>query len=101
MAACVKCNGPIEKQSGKGRRPRYCSVECRRAGELEIKRVNRRLQTLEDQHSDLKSQPAPSLFGEIPRFCGCLNDAAHVEHLRTQIEAGEQRLRVLFDEEAR
>lgn len=44
---CVKCEGPlVQPKTG---RPRwYCSPACRRAGEFELRRLQARLQQLED-----------------------------------------------------
>lgn len=47
MNKCVKCGIPIEKNSDKGRSKTYCSVGCRRAAELEIRRINGRIEGLE------------------------------------------------------
>lgn len=47
MESCVKCKQPIEESKGTGRKKMYCSVACRRAAELEIKRINERITGLE------------------------------------------------------
>ncbi|MDP9222798.1 MAG: hypothetical protein M3P18_02895, partial [Actinomycetota bacterium] len=45
---CVKCGIPIV-QSGQGRPSLYCSKECRRAGEYELRRIQHQLEELEDR----------------------------------------------------
>ncbi|MBS0483992.1 MAG: hypothetical protein JSS06_02050 [Proteobacteria bacterium] len=47
MGNCVKCKQPIEESKGTGRKKVYCSVACRRAAELEIRRINERITGLE------------------------------------------------------
>jgi len=47
MRNCIKCEQPIEENKGTGRKKVYCSVACRRAAELEIKRTNERITGLE------------------------------------------------------
>jgi hypothetical protein len=47
MQNCVKCKQPIEESKGTGRKKAYCSVACRRAAELEIRRINERITGLE------------------------------------------------------
>ena len=47
MENCVKCKQPIEESKGTGRKKVYCSVACRRAAELEIRRINERITGLE------------------------------------------------------
>jgi hypothetical protein len=47
MKSCVKCKQPIEESKGTGRKKVYCSVACRRAAELEIRRINERITGLE------------------------------------------------------
>ena len=52
--ACLKCGGPLPERPATGRPPAYCSVACRRAAEFEIRRLNRRLETLETKASALR-----------------------------------------------
>lgn len=46
--ACLVCRKPLERPEV-GRPPSYCSTSCRRAAEYELRRLQRRLQALEDQ----------------------------------------------------
>jgi predicted nucleic acid-binding Zn ribbon protein len=46
--ACLVCRAPLERPE-MGRPPSYCSTGCRRAAEYELRRLQRRLQVLEDQ----------------------------------------------------
>lgn len=50
---CVKCFRPLE-QAQTGRPPRYCGEPCRRAAEYEVKRLQRRLETLEEDRRTLR-----------------------------------------------
>jgi len=47
MQNCVKCKQPIGESKSVGRKKVYCSVACRRAAELEIRRINDRITGLE------------------------------------------------------
>jgi hypothetical protein len=49
-AGCLVCGGPL-KRPAVGRPPTYCGVPCRRAGELERERLQRRLERLEDSRA--------------------------------------------------
>ena len=48
MKSCAKCKQPIKETKGVGRNKTYCSAGCRRAAELEIRRINERLVKLEN-----------------------------------------------------
>jgi hypothetical protein len=43
---CRKCGGPLPEAATTGRLAAYCSVECWRMAELEVKRINRCLEAL-------------------------------------------------------
>lgn len=49
MSTCIKCGAALQEQTGRGRPALYCGRACRRAAELEIRRINNRLSGLEDQ----------------------------------------------------
>jgi len=44
---CVACAGPVT-QPATGRPAKFCSTACRRAADLEVRRLDRRLSTAED-----------------------------------------------------
>lgn len=73
MNRCLKCGASIEKDAGVGRPKSYCSVACRRAAELEIRRVAARIADLEAQLMRTRLPgyweltPASSLAAEIAR----------------------------------
>ncbi|MEC4747959.1 hypothetical protein [Methylomicrobium sp. Wu6] len=46
---CIKCGRDFTTTATTGRPPSYCSTACRRAAEMEITRINRRLEALEDE----------------------------------------------------
>jgi hypothetical protein len=54
MNTCPKCNTPLPSYQGRGRPPSYCSVGCRRAAEFELRRINNRLERLEDELDSAK-----------------------------------------------
>ena len=51
MSNCKMCSRELAAATGAGRPPRYCSVACRRAAEFEIRRLDKRIDGLEDQIS--------------------------------------------------
>jgi hypothetical protein len=51
---CVKCRLELEP-AAVGHPPRYRSTECRRAAEYEIRRLQRRLEKLEDELQRVRS----------------------------------------------
>jgi len=97
---CVKCRAALVP-AARGRKPRYCSVACRRLAELEIRRRSQTLDKLESERSSIESAPGPGLFGDLARYCGCLNDREHLAHLGKAIAAEEAGLRRLFEGEGR
>lgn len=44
---CVKCGSTIDGLATTGRPKAYCSTACRRSAELEVRRLNSRLEKLE------------------------------------------------------
>jgi hypothetical protein len=51
--AWVKCGRPLKAPSGAGRPPSYCSVACRRSAELEVRRLQKHLERLEQERIEL------------------------------------------------
>jgi hypothetical protein len=60
MMVCRHCGVALPPATGRGRPLIFCSTACRRASELEIKRINDRLANLERRLSELR---LPSLLG--------------------------------------
>jgi hypothetical protein len=61
---CVKCGAPLEALAT-GRPPMYCGETCRDAAAYEIKRLNRRLESLENKASKAREDIAvefPDVF---------------------------------------
>lgn len=58
---CRICGADLPAQKPTGRPPIYCSTSCRRAAELEITRVNRRLGDLEGRLSLTRSSSISTL----------------------------------------
>lgn len=54
MKNCAKCKQPIKETKSVGRNKTYCSIGCRRAAELEIRRINERLVKLENIAQDYR-----------------------------------------------
>ena len=86
---CVKCSGPVP-QATTGRPRRYCSVACRRAIEFELRRIERRLERLEDEAASLDRDAM-----SVPKGWGAkYHNKATVA--RKQIAEMEARLRALL-----
>jgi hypothetical protein len=51
---CPRCSRAIPASEGAGRPATYCSPGCRRAAEYEIRRINDRLDHLEQRFSALR-----------------------------------------------
>jgi hypothetical protein len=45
---CMHCGAPLDDAPRPGRPAKYCGKGCRRAAELEVRRLNRAVETLED-----------------------------------------------------
>jgi hypothetical protein len=92
--SCIKCGRKIEK-SATGRPPRYCGKGCRRAGEYELRRIQRHLEALEIQeaHYRMESDPATARCGGDPKFMR----AQHAWYA-AEIARGEARLRDLLSD---
>lgn len=87
---CRKCRGPLPEGSEIGRPASYCSLGCRRAAEFELRRIQTRLQRLEDeeQRCRLDRTGLSFLDGTTP--------AQHAADLAQEIERAEVRLRELL-----
>jgi hypothetical protein len=85
---CVKCGTGLTRPAT-GRPPRYCSVTCRRAAEFELRRVQRRLESLEREEQELRAGRHFWLSGEHMR--------ERLDFVRAEIDRLEARMRELFD----
>jgi hypothetical protein len=96
---CVKC-GRLVVTTGQGRPPSYCSVVCRRAAGLEISRISRRLERLEDQLAAERRDAGDPTVGlaDIMRDEMGRNSAQRVAHFEQEIARAEARLRCLLEE---
>ena len=83
---CPKCEKPVPERDGPGRPRRYCSDGCRRSAEYELRRIQRALESVEEQIRWCR-------FGWSGRRP---DDEAKYEEERQRLEA---RLLVLVDDE--
>ena len=51
---CLKCGSAIDGLATTGRPKSYCSIACRRSAELEVRRLNSRLEKLEGDLSNTR-----------------------------------------------
>lgn len=89
--ACVKCGAELEAPA-KGRRPRYCGEACRRAAELEVRRIQHRLEDLEARAECYRPGRATYEWGYGPERAAEI----HAEALE-DVSRHEARLRELLD----
>lgn len=94
LAACAKCGAPLDKPSGAGRPRIYCSTACRRLAELAIRRLNRRLEHLEE----IMSHARISLGGAYAES-ECERHG-RLQRVSAEIELTKTRLRALLSEDA-
>lgn len=90
MNQCVKCGKPIQTTATTGRPPDYCSASCRRAAEYEVRRVNRRIEMLEERLAWEK------LTNENTRDASGRKRAERVDSLNGLIAEAEGRLKRLL-----
>jgi hypothetical protein len=94
---CVKC-GLAVQQPSTGRRRRYCSTGCRRAREYELKRLQRRLESLEDSVAFWRREVDRAERRRRVAGAGPVKDAkAEVARFAGQVTEAEARLRDLLD----
>jgi hypothetical protein len=91
MKRCVKCNGIIERQSATGRPASYCSTSCRRAAEIEIARITKRIAEYEERLNSAKRCRHNTPDGEG------LRPGELIIALTEQISEDEARLKKLFE----
>jgi len=91
---CLKCAGPLPEQAATGRPPSYCSEGCRRAAEFEIRRLNRRLERLEERVSELRHSRSST------RDWLCRTPQQALADTEAEIAEAEGRLRALLGGEA-
>lgn len=91
LACCLKCSAPLPPRFG-GRPADYCSTVCRRAAEFEVRRINRRLERLEEKRSGLRVDLAAGQYGPVARQHSTRRLAA----VDQEIERAEARLRELL-----
>jgi hypothetical protein len=84
MSNCIKCDKPIIETKPKGRNKSYCSVACRRSAELEIRRINDRLVSLEKIAQGLRLRDL------------LLSQFHTIEDIQTEINLQENRLKLLL-----
>ena len=91
LKLCVKCGAGVE-QPATGRPASYCSAGCRRSAAIEIKRLNRRIEKLEERLEDHRGAPddgPPDFDGNKPPARRAL--------LAEGMKEAEERLRALLD----
>ncbi len=83
MSTCMKCGSPLPAAAATGRPAVYCSAGCRRAAELEIKRLQTRLINMEAKASNVRLG-----YG--------LPGRGDLERITAEIDLAESRLRELL-----
>ena len=97
--ACRYCGTPLAKPK-RGRPPRYCSVGCRRASEYEVRRCNRRLETLEAERDALAVTSAEYAMRDASATAWQRQrHAVRVQAIADQISDYRQRLAELLNDE--
>lgn len=91
--ACRKCGRDLAKPRT-GRPPRWCSTGCRRAAEYEITRLQRRLQSLEDEREKRRGEKDDGARDWLGR-----THAEQARALEEGVREAEERLRALLDAE--
>lgn len=89
--SCIKCGRPIQ-QAETGRPAIYCGPACRQAAAYELKRIQRRLEALEERRSDLRHSRST-----IRDWLGRTPKVALVD-VEAEIATDEARLRLLLSE---
>jgi hypothetical protein len=51
---CVKCGKEVPEQDGSGRPRKFCGAACKRASELEVKRLNALIAKVQAEESKLR-----------------------------------------------
>jgi len=90
---CRKYGAPLPEAAATGRPATYCSVACRRMAELEVKRINRRLEALEERLSERLLQGDTGLKDLAGR-----NHREQMAALKAEIARQEERLRALLEQ---
>jgi|GEM_PF-2120288 len=89
---CVKCGTALPEP--RGNRRRFCGPACRRTAEYEIRRLNRRLETMERDRDKLISQGdcgLQNMYGQTY--------AAELQGINRSIQQAEERLLLLLTED--
>jgi len=61
-SACRTCQTPLpEVGVGPGRHPKFCSEACKRAREYELRRLDGRINRVEDRLTEVRVSKVPSL----------------------------------------
>ena len=90
---CAKCGEPLPARAKTGRPAIYCSEGCRRSAELELRRLQRRLEALEVRGSELRH----SRDDGIRDWHGRRQPEA-LANCEAEIAEAESRLRLLLSE---
>ena len=90
---CVKCFRPLAR-GPVGRPAAYCSPGCRRAAEYELRRLQRRLERLEDERERWRRAVAGvGFFTGSPAYA-----SAMLARVEAEVAEAEARLRSLLSE---
>jgi sugar-specific transcriptional regulator TrmB len=90
LGRCLKCGGPLS-QPPTGRPRSYCGPACRQAAAYEIKRLQRRLEALEERASRLRHERETGVKDWLGR-----TRAEALADVEAEIAAAEERLRALL-----
>jgi hypothetical protein len=99
---CFTCGQELHR-APTGRPGRYCSVGCRRATEHEIRRLDRKLEQLDTQLTEVPPDGSPSLemMGTHPFHYHGRTPKEHRAYLQEQLRQTADRLRECLDDPSR
>lgn len=90
---CIKCGASLPPSAPTGRPATYCSTACRRAAELEIRRLNRHIEKIEERMAHIR------IHGRSSYACYLREPDAAIDALKCECERHESRLRLLLSEQ--
>ena len=93
IMVCIKCGATLPPSAATGRPRVYCSVACRRAGEFELRRLQKHLEDLEDSEQHIR------LYGGASHAAVLNGPAEAMQRLQAERERLEARLRELLTDE--
>ena len=96
--SCPKCGAPVQERLGRGRPAVYCGPICRGLAGYEVRRLQRRLQALEERLSWLRHKPEDDHLDARQRRYAAQRRSEAIEAAAKEILEAEARLRKLINE---